>query len=125
MEQDFAFIIDPPSEPRVLKVIATISSRLREPLTVEDLASHVGISPRHLRRLLRSYTGTTPVALVKRMRIGIAAELLRTTRLSVKEIGVEVGMPDSSHFVKDFEATYHLSPTQYRKSPLEDPRRHW
>jgi transcriptional regulator GlxA family with amidase domain len=42
--------------------------------------------------------------------------LLESSFLSVKQIMTEVGIRDESHFVKDFYATYGLSPTRYRRA---------
>jgi hypothetical protein len=48
------------------------------------------------------------------LRMERAKDLLESSFLSVKEIGFRVGLTDESHFVRDFKATYGLSPSCYR-----------
>jgi AraC-like DNA-binding protein len=43
-----------------------------------------------------------------------AEVLLRTTFLTIKEVANLVGLSDS-HFVRDFQLTYGLSPTVFRR----------
>jgi len=43
-----------------------------------------------------------------------AESLLVTSFLTIKEIAVKVGLPDDSHFVRDFEKIYGVSPSQFR-----------
>jgi transcriptional regulator GlxA family with amidase domain len=44
-----------------------------------------------------------------------AAHLLENSFLMVKEISAIVGAGDVSHFVKDFEKQYGMSPARYRQ----------
>jgi transcriptional regulator GlxA family with amidase domain len=48
------------------------------------------------------------------MRFAIAAELLATTALSVKQVMVSVGLNDESHFVRNFQALFGIAPMRYR-----------
>jgi transcriptional regulator GlxA family with amidase domain len=43
-----------------------------------------------------------------------ARSLLETTFLSLKQIMIEVGLRDKSHFVRDFKITYGLPPARFR-----------
>jgi AraC-like DNA-binding protein len=43
-----------------------------------------------------------------------AEVLLRTSFLSVKEIGNRVGLSNSSHFVREFKSVYGAPPSAYR-----------
>jgi len=44
-----------------------------------------------------------------------AKELLETSYLSVKEVMVQVGVTDESHFVRDFKRSYGYTPAKYRE----------
>ena len=44
-----------------------------------------------------------------------AAELLKLTNKSVKEIGELVGYPNQLHFSRAFKGVYGLSPLQWKK----------
>ena len=49
-----------------------------------------------------------------------AQELLETTRSSVKEIMVRVGVNDQSHFVRDFKRVCGCTPVRYRMRCLAE-----
>ena len=99
---------------RINQVIALIKEEFKRPLTLEELARAVNLSPSHFRRLFKAETGQTPARYLKDCRMAKARELTETTRFSVKEIINHVGMGDDSHFVRDFERLYGLSPTRLR-----------
>jgi AraC-like DNA-binding protein len=61
-------------------------------------------------------TGMTPAQHLKSLRIQKAKELLEGTFLNVKQIMMEVGINDESHFVRDFNERYGLPPTEYRRN---------
>jgi transcriptional regulator GlxA family with amidase domain len=48
------------------------------------------------------------------VRLREAKDLLETTALRIKEIAARVGFRDNSHFVRDFETFFGISPTRYR-----------
>lgn len=48
------------------------------------------------------------------MRLGRARLLLERTFLSVKEVRVLVGIDDPSHFARDFQRAFGMSPTDAR-----------
>ncbi len=64
--------------------------------------------------LLQKYRGTTFREYLQDVRMGHAAELLRNTPLSVKEIALATGYHNSSHFYHLFERHFGVSPAMYR-----------
>ena len=100
---------------RVNAVLALISSRFREPLTLQAMSEHVNLSKSHLASLFR-LAGTTAHRALTKARMEHAAELLSTTHLRVKEVADRVGIADQSHFVRDFEKYYHLHPQAFRRN---------
>lgn len=84
-----------------------------EPLTIEVVASRVGWTSDHLRRMFRSVLATTPLALQTAARLRRAQELLRYGGLSVAEIGARCGFKDSSHFSRVFKAEMGYTPREW------------
>lgn len=56
----------------------------------------------------------SPGQYLKALRLEKARGLLEATSLSVKEVRARVGMQDQSHFVRDFNRVYGVTPSQYR-----------
>jgi AraC-like DNA-binding protein len=83
------------------------------------LARAVGLSVSRMYELFRKATGTGPARYVRTRRFEVAKRLLLTTYLTVKEIAEKVGIHDDSHFVRDFERIYGMSPRRFRRAHEE------
>lgn len=99
---------------RIQIVIALIEGRISASQDMNGLARQVNLSPSRLRHLFKNETGKTPAQYLKCRRLQQAALLLKTTFLSVKEIANQVGISNTSHFVKEFKKVYGVAPTSYR-----------
>lgn len=99
---------------RVQSVIHLMTRNLRQSVTLGEMARSVNLTPEHLCRVFKSHTGTSPARYFKRLKLQRAKELLETTCLRVKEIATAAGMTDQSHFVRDFELEFGLTPVRYR-----------
>jgi AraC family transcriptional regulator len=99
---------------RIQQVTTLIRDEFTQPLSLQDMARTVNLSLSHFRRLFRAETGQTPSRYLKERRMKKAKELAEQTHFSVKEIIHYVGMGDDSHFLRDFERLYGLSPTRLR-----------
>ena len=49
-----------------------------------------------------------------------AALMLKETALQIQEISAYVGYPDNNYFIKVFKKMYNTTPSEYRKSMLND-----
>lgn len=111
-----AGLFPPPmlADPRVARTQSIIRSQMHLRITLPALAAETGLSVSRLSHLFKGHTGHAPARYLKQFRMERARELLETSFLSVKEICAQVGMGDVSHFVRDFEMIYGLSPSRYR-----------
>ncbi|WP_211245980.1 helix-turn-helix domain-containing protein [Actinomadura oligospora] len=108
------------------ELLAWVSERLDQPLTVEDLARRANISSRHLGRHFRATAGTTPLQWLLTQRIRRAQELLETTDESVDAIAAATGMGTAATLRRHFNRTVGVPPDAYRRtfrSRLTDARR--
>lgn len=101
---------------RIDHVIKHIQCTYEGPLSLTELARLVNLSPSRLRHLFKRETGLTVHEYLKTTRMKRARELLESTFLSVKQIVANVGLADSSHFVRDFKRTHGVTPRQYRST---------
>lgn len=104
-------------DPRIQQVVEFIKETLNQKLTERELADKIGVSRQHLCTLFKNEIGETPVRYLNRLRMEKARELLEddnSSALSIKEIAAKVGCRDLSHFVRDFQKRFGLSPKRYR-----------
>lgn len=85
--------------------------------TVEELASRLGITARHLRGLFVGHVGASPLAVAQTRRLQFAKKLIDETDLPMTEVALESGYRS----LRRFNAVIRES---YRRSPSELRRRH-
>ncbi|MGQ4515593.1 helix-turn-helix domain-containing protein [Streptomyces sp. DW26H14] len=89
---------------------------LDEPLTLQVLARHSGVSPRTFMRRFATETGTTPLQWLLGARLGKARELLETTDHSVDQVARECGLGTAANLRLHFRRTLGTTPTAYRRA---------
>jgi AraC family transcriptional regulator, regulatory protein of adaptative response / DNA-3-methyladenine glycosylase II len=82
----------------------------------EDLAQILGVSERHLRRVVHQEFGVSPIELVQTHRLLLAKRLLTDTPLSIADVAYASGFSSLRRFNALFHARYRLNPTQLRKT---------
>ncbi|WP_146399538.1 helix-turn-helix domain-containing protein [Planctomycetes bacterium CA13] len=103
---------------RLAETITYIETHYADPLQLKDLISVSRMSRRSYLRAFRTATGRTPIAYLLKIRIAKAAELLRSTQMSVTEIAFEVGFSDSNYFSRQFRGIMGKTPSQYRQTSM-------
>ncbi len=91
-----------------------ILSHLTEPLTLEDVARHAGVSSFHFCKIFKRATGLTFTELVNRARVEQAKRLLLKPQRRITEVAYDVGFQSLSQFNRSFRRVTGESPTQYR-----------
>lgn len=87
-------------------------------MSVGELASEAHLSERQFKRRFKDATGITPLKFIQLVRLSFAKELLRTTKLTVEEVGRRVSYEDVRFFRQIFKRENELSPQEYRKNIL-------
>jgi transcriptional regulator GlxA family with amidase domain len=112
------FIVhDLPPTPRgsVLEpVLRWMTDNCAKDLTLQDIATNVGMSTRTLNRRFREQTGTTPLQWLNRARIRQAQHLLEATDHSVDRIAGQVGFGSPTAFRDHFKRVVGTNPHTYR-----------
>lgn len=98
------------------EAITFISSNYPFPITVEDIANRLNLDRSYFGKIFKETMGQSPQEFLIRYRMSKAAELLKTTDLSVKEISLKVGYPNQLHFSRAFKNIYNQSPRSYRQN---------
>ena len=99
-------------------VVTEIHDYLLEDLsrrvTVEDLSRKFHINTTTLKSEFKKVFGRPVAAYMRSARIKRAMELLRTTSLTLSEIGAQVGYTSQARFTEAFTSVSGVSPTEYR-----------
>lgn len=93
----------------------------QEDLTVQKIATYVGISRSYLAQLFSTYLHYSTVDYIQAVRCSHAAYLLRTTNFTTLEIALESGFNSRQHFARTFEKIYGMTLKQYRKTRSTEP----
>jgi transcriptional regulator GlxA family with amidase domain len=102
---------------RIRQTIKFMKENLSSKVSEKELAHQAGLTAQHFCVLFKTETGETPGRYLNRLRMDQARELLQDvdhSQLSIKEIAARAGCNDLSHFVRDFEKSFGLSPRRYR-----------
>ncbi|EPZ42156.1 helix-turn-helix domain-containing protein [Alicyclobacillus acidoterrestris] len=94
--------------------IAYIAKHFSEPISLQDVAERVYLSPSHFSRLFKAETGTTFIDYLTNYRIQKSKILLRVTSLPVEIIANNTGFSNASYFSTTFKRLEGRTPTEYR-----------
>ncbi len=100
---------------KLRQVTDWMAENLSNDLNLDRMAARAGISKFHFHRLFKTAMGTTPSRYHATLRIESACRLLRETKMSIIEVGMEVGYPNPSHFAQLFRKETGSSPSEYRR----------
>jgi AraC family transcriptional regulator len=101
--------------PRVLRrVIEFMRANMDKQIGLKDLADCAGLSLSHFSFQFRASTNQSPHQYLLRLRIERSKELLRDSRFSVLDVGLEVGFRNQQHFATVFRSSVGVPPSVYR-----------
>ena len=100
----------------MLKVIDFIHERHGRPYTMHMLSQETNMGVIELYELILENVHKSPRALVRTLRIDKAAELLRTTDMSIEQIAVECDFVSPNYLIAKFYHKYRMTPHEYRET---------
>ncbi|MEZ0299362.1 MAG: helix-turn-helix domain-containing protein [Candidatus Methylacidiphilales bacterium] len=87
--------------------------------SISDLARELHLSESRTIHLVRELFATSYAKMLNEMRLRTAASLLRSSSLTILEVGLSSGFQDASNFHRRFRNRFGISPLQYRKDPAK------
>lgn len=96
------------------RVKELIEDNISANLSLEELATSVGLSAFHFCRAFARSTGLPPHQWRLKRRTERAAALLKETPLPISEVALELGFATSQHFASTFKHFYGVTPSQFR-----------
>lgn len=100
-----------------------IETTLADGADLTVVASRVGVTDRHLRRLFDTHFGVSPVAYAQTQRLLLAKRLLTDTTMSVLQVAHAAGFGSVRRLNASMRERYRLTPTDLRKKSQSRPTR--
>jgi beta-xylosidase/AraC-like DNA-binding protein len=97
-------------------ITAYINKNYREPLTLDELAKKLDLTPQYLSRYFKKYFSVNFHAYVNKIRLESALKDLVLSDATVTTIAYDNGFPNLSSFIKELRDHTGTSPTEYRKT---------
>lgn len=99
---------------RIRQAMEHAEQRIKEGISLRDLARAACFSNFHFHRIFQAMTGETPRGFVARLRMEAAAQLLFTRRdLTLAEIAQEVGIASDAQFSRAFRQHFGVAPSGF------------
>ncbi len=102
-------------DPLAAQAMRHLRDRIGHRLTAEGISRSLGVSKRTLERRFSQAVGHGVAEEIRRRRLAQAAELLRWTDLSLKQVARRCGFPSSAHFGLTFRKWQSVTPGAYRR----------
>ena len=110
---------DEAAQKRVQLMMQYIHENYSHDLSLNEIASHIGISKSTALNLFHRFLHTTPVNYVIGYRLQVASWLLKNTKKKIKTISYESGFHNVDYFCRLFKKRYQLTPSEYRCKNLK------
>jgi AraC family transcriptional regulator len=101
--------------PHVLRrVVEFMHTNIDKQIGLKDLAECAGLSLSHFSLQFRASANQSPHQYMLRLRVERSKQLLQNSRLSVLDVGLEVGFRNQQHFATVFRNSVGVPPSVYR-----------
>nr|WP_269841259.1 GlxA family transcriptional regulator [Paucibacter sp. M5-1]MCZ7884291.1 GlxA family transcriptional regulator [Paucibacter sp. M5-1] len=105
-----------PKSDRIQAALDYARKHLGQPLSVEDLAEAVHLSPRQFSRVFTAETGRSPARAVEALRLEAARLMIEQSRHPLETIARETGFRDRRHMREVFMRGYGAPPLAPRRA---------
>ncbi|GAA0382156.1 response regulator [Paenibacillus motobuensis] len=99
----------------IREIMKMVKGRLRENITLKDIAQQFSFSPNYLGYIFKEEVGKSFSEVLITMRMERARELLKDPTLKIYEVADQVGYRYIPYFSKQFRETFGMTPAEYRK----------
>lgn len=98
------------------RLVELVNANLtNQQFSVDHLCLELGLNRTKLYSFIKSTTGMSLGNYIRKIRLDRAAELLKTTDMSISEVGYAVGIESPSYFTRTFKEQFGSSPSEFIK----------
>lgn len=106
-------------QPKLIEAVAIMEANIEEPISLDEIGHHVGISRRQLERLFQKHLQCVPTRYYLELRLRRARELINQTSKSIVDIAFACGFVSAPHFSKCYRDMFGLPPREERRQQLK------
>ena len=103
------------SQPKLVEAVSLMEANLEEPMSLDELAKHVGLSRRQLERLFQKHLNCVPTRYYLELRLARARQLLLQTTMSIVDVAFACGFVSAPHFSKCYRDYFGVPPRDERR----------
>ena len=101
------------------QIVKYLHLNYKQPLTLNKIANEFNFSYSYLSAYFNERSNLSFNEYLNKIRINKAAELLRSGKANISEVGYEVGFGDHSYFCKVFKKQIGVTPSVYRRGGIK------
>ncbi|MDW6005187.1 transcriptional regulator PocR [Vibrio mangrovi] len=105
---------------KIKKALRFIEHHFSDDIKLEDVASHVYLSPYYFSKLFKKHLGVGFNAYLNNYRIMQAKKMLKSSGIPVATIAKNLGFSQTSYFCKVFRKICSMSPQEYREKNYQE-----
>lgn len=102
-------------QPKLLEAVCLMEANIEEPMSLDELSKHIGLSRRQLERLFKTYLNCVPTRYYLQLRLERARQLLLQTTMPVVDVALACGFISAPHFSKCYRLIFGRPPREDRR----------
>ena len=103
------------SQPKLVDAVSLMEANIEEPMNLDELSRHVGLSRRQLERLFQKHIHCVPTRYYLDLRLACARQLLLQTPKPIVDVAFACGFVSAPHFSKCYRDRYGIPPREERR----------
>ena len=102
-------------QPKLLEAVSLMEANIEEPMALDELSQHIGLSRRQLERLFKKYLNCVPTRYYLQLRLERARQLLVQTSMPIVDTALACGFISAPHFSKCYRLIFGVPPREERR----------
>ncbi len=98
----------------IQEAVTFMEQNYQREISVEEIADVCKLNRSYFSKLFKQCKGCPPQEFLIRLRLSKAAEMMKTTSLSIGDIAAACGYPNPLHFSRSFKQHYGVPPREWR-----------